>query len=174
MKKYIITFDGFLPVVWCKSGELKNEEADMNNPDITLRCMNGFTVHIKAGNLIVESKRKEETFPISKIQSFALKEPRGISPGSITFRTAQAATSGIGLGFGVSAAIGAEQNFFFTKSEADTAVRIRDYISNFNTTQSEGRVVSVVEEIRGLKGLLDEGILTQEEFDTKKHQLLGI
>nr|DAE24199.1 MAG TPA: hypothetical protein [Caudovirales sp. ctNZz8] len=23
VKKYIITFDGFLPVVWCKSGELK-------------------------------------------------------------------------------------------------------------------------------------------------------
>ena len=74
----------------------------------------------------------------------------------------------------MSAAIGAEQNFFFTKSEADTAIRIRDYISNSNTTQSEGRVVSVVEEIRGLKGLLDDGILTQEEFDTKKRQLLGI
>ena len=49
----------------------------MNNPDITLRCMNGFTVHIKAENLIVESKRKEETFPISKIQSFALKNREG-------------------------------------------------------------------------------------------------
>ena len=38
----------------------------------------------------------------------------------------------------------------------------------------EGKVVSVVEEIRGLKGLLDDGILTQEEFDAKKRQLLGI
>ena len=37
-----------------------------------------------------------------------------------------------------------------------------------------GTVVSVVEEIRGLKALLDEGILTQEEFEAKKKQLLGI
>lgn len=30
------------------------------------------------------------------------------------------------------------------------------------------------EEIKKLKGLLDMGVLTQEEFDTKKKQILGI
>ena len=149
----------------------------MDNSDITLKCMNGFTLHIKGANLIVEAKRKEDTYPISKIQYFSLKEPRAISPGSITFRTAQAASSGVSLGLGISAALGAEQNFFFTKSELNTAIQIRDYVSNFGaekTTVPEGTVVSVVEEIRGLKGLLDDGILTQEEFDAKKRQLLGI
>lgn len=149
----------------------------MDNSDITLKCMNGFTLHIKGANLIVEAKRKEDTYPISKIQSFSLKEPRAISPGSITFRTAQAASSGVSLGLGISAALGAEQNFFFTKSELNTAIQIRDYVSNFGaekTTVPEGKVVSVVEEIHGLKGLLDDGILTQEEFDAKKRQLLGI
>lgn len=145
--------------------------------EITLPCMNGFTVHIKDSNLVVESKRKEDVYPISKIQSFSLKEPRALSPGSITFRTAQAATSGIGLGFGVSAAIGAEQNFFFSKADLPTAIRVRDYVVNYDSNASspaKGQVVSVVEEIRGLKELLDEGILTQEEFDAKKRQLLGI
>ncbi|WP_461241170.1 PH domain-containing protein [Paucilactobacillus sp. N302-9] len=33
---------------------------------------------------------------------------------------------------------------------------------------------SVVDELRELKGLVDEGILTQEEFDAKKKQILGI
>lgn len=149
----------------------------MDNPDITLKCMNGFTLHIKGTNLIVEAKRREDTYPISKIQSFSLKEPRAISPGTITFRTAQAASSGVSLGLGISAALGAEQNFFFTKSELNTAIQVRDYISSFGaekTTAPEGKVVSVVEEIRGLKGLLDDGILTQEEFDAKKRQLLGI
>ena len=149
----------------------------MDNSDITLKCMNGFTLHIKGANLIVEAKRKEDTYPISKIQSFSLKEPRAISPGSITFRTAQAASSGVRLGLGISAALGVEQNFFFTKSELNTAIQIRDYVSNFGaekTTVPEGKVVSVVEEIRGLKGLLDDGILTQEEFDAKKRQLLGL
>lgn len=149
----------------------------MDNPDITLKCMNGFTLHIKGTNLIVEAKRREDTYPISKIQSFSLKEPRAISPGTITFRTAQAASSGVSLGLGISAALGAEQNFFFTKPELNTAIQVRDYITNFGvekTTAPEGKVVSVVEEIRGLKGLLDDGILTQEEFDAKKRQLLGI
>ena len=36
------------------------------------------------------------------------------------------------------------------------------------------KVVSVVDEIRGLKQLLDEGILTEEEVAAKKKQLLGI
>ena len=36
------------------------------------------------------------------------------------------------------------------------------------------KVVSVVDEIRGLKQLLDEGILTEEEFAAKKKQLLEI
>lgn len=145
--------------------------------DITLRCMNGFTVHARGSNIVVESKRKEETYPISKIQSFALKEPRALSPGTITFRTAQAASSGIGLGLGISAAIGAEQNFFFAKADLDTALQLRDYVSNFGSEDAavpDRKVVSVVDEIRGLKSLLDEGILTQEEFDAKKRQLLGI
>lgn len=149
----------------------------MDNSTITLRCMNGFTVHIKGSNLIVETKREEETFPISKIQSFSLKEPRALTPGTITFRTAQSASTGVSIGFGVSAAIGAERNFFFSKTDLETAIRIRDYISNFDTgsvSAQKETVVSVVDEIRGLKQLLDEGILTQEEFDAKKKQLLGL
>ena len=60
-----------------------------------------------------------------------------------------------------------------------TALQVRDYISNYSedaksATSGEKKVVSVVEEIRGLKELLDDGILTQEEFDAKKKQLLGI
>ena len=148
----------------------------MNIPNATLRCSNGFTLHIRGANLVVESKRTEEIFPVSKIQSFALKEPHGLSMGKITFHTAQAASAGVGLGLGISAAIGAERVFFFAKSDLDVSVQIRDYISNFDAEKAapDGNVISVVEEIRGLKGLLDDGILTQEEFDAKKRQLLGI
>lgn len=151
----------------------------MNTAEITLHCSNGFTLRVKGSNLAVERKRTEELFPIPKIQSFSLKEPRGLSMGQITFRTAQAASAGLGLGFGISAAIGAEQTYFFAKSEMETALQIRDYISNYTEPNippqpSEGKVVSVVEEIRGLKSLLDDGILTQDEFDAKKRQLLGV
>lgn len=151
----------------------------MENPDITLKCSNGFTLFIKGPNLVVATKKTEEAFPISKIQSFALKEPRALSPGSITFRTAQAATAGINLGLGIGASLGAEKNFFYSKNDLDAALTLRDYVLGYEARQAaaptqNGKVVSVVEEIRGLKGLLDEGILTQEEFDAKKKQLLGI
>lgn len=159
-------------------GIVRVEEAAMNNPEITLRCMNGFTLHVIGSNLVVESKRKEETFPLSKIQSFSLKEPRLLNPGTISFHTAQAASFGVSLG-GIGAALGAEQSFFFLKADLETALQVRDYISNYSedaksATSGEKKVVSVVEEIRGLKELLDDGILTQEEFDAKKKQLLGI
>ena len=38
----------------------------------------------------------------------------------------------------------------------------------------EAETVSVAEEIRKLASLRDEGILTEEEYTAKKHQLLGI
>lgn len=149
----------------------------MNNYDITLHCMNGFTLYIKGSNLVVATKRSEETFPISKIQSFELKEPGALSPGKIIFRTAQAATTGLNLGFGIGAALGAEKSFFFAKSEQDIAIQLRDYIAGYDESfnrEYDKKVVSVVEEIRGLKTLVDEGILTQDEFEAKKKQLLNI
>ena len=97
----------------------------MNIPEVTLRCSNGFTLHTRGPNLVVEAKRTEEFFPIAKIQSFALKEPRGLGMGKITFHTAQAASAGVGLGLGVSAAIGAEKVFFFSKADLAIAIQIR-------------------------------------------------
>ena len=57
---------------------------------------------------------------------------------------------------------------------------LRDVVMDYEKRASQptpapaGAPVSAVEEIRGLKALLDEGILTQEEFEAKKKQLLGI
>lgn len=103
----------------------------MDTSNITLRCMNGFTLHARGANLIVATKRSEEIFPISKIQSFTFKEPRGIGTGKIVFRTAQAATSGINLGFGIGAAIGAEKTLFFSKKDLEDAQRIREYVTGY-------------------------------------------
>lgn len=146
---------------------------------ITLPCSNGFTLHTDGENIIIATKKTEEIVPISRVQSFSLKEP-GLAYGKIIFTTAQAATAGVNVGFGISAALGAEKSFFFAKGDLETAKRFRDVVMNYDkrtnqaTPAPAGTVVSVVEEIRGLKALLDEGILTQEEFEAKKKQLLGI
>lgn len=146
---------------------------------ITLPCSNGFTLHTDGENIVIATKKSEEVVPISRIQSFSLKEP-GLAYGKIVFTTAQAATTGINVGFGISAALGAEKTFFYSKGDSETAKQFRDAVMNYGKSVSQpnppqaGTVVSVVEEIRGLKALLDEGILTQEEFEAKKKQLLGI
>lgn len=146
---------------------------------ITLPCSNGFTLHTDGENIVIATKKSEEVVPISRIQSFSLKEP-GLAYGKIVFTTAQAATTGINVGFGISAALGAEKTFFYSKGDSETAKQFRDAVMNYGKSASQpnppqaGTVVSVVEEIRGLKALLDEGILTQEEFEAKKKQLLGI
>lgn len=43
-----------------------------------------------------------------------------------------------------------------------------------NSDQSNTTIESVADEIKKFKNLLDEGILTQEEFDAKKKELLGL
>ena len=89
----------------------------------------------------------------------------------------------VNIGFGVNVASGGEQYFCYTKKNLDKARAINDYVTGYESRQASASaaqavpsntVVSVVDEIRGLKQLLDEGILTEAEFTAKKKQLLGI
>ncbi len=62
------------------------------------------------------------------------------------------------------------------KQEADEILAILGNITKSDTKEEvvESHEISVTDEIRKYKILLDEGILTQEEFEAKKKQLLGI
>lgn len=146
---------------------------------ISLPCSNGFALHTDGENIIIVSRKTEETIPISRIQSFSLKEP-GLSYGKIMFTTAQAATASINVGFGMSTAIGAEKTFYFAKKDLDTAQEFQDAVMSYekrakmNNSMPVQKGVSIADEIRELKALLDDGILTQEEFDKKKAQLLNL
>lgn len=50
--------------------------------------------------------------------------------------------------------------------------RVRDFKTSSPT--ATGTTLSAADEIKKYKNLLDEGILTQEEFDAKKKELLGL
>ena len=43
-----------------------------------------------------------------------------------------------------------------------------------NTSKNEQQIVSSMDELKKLKELLDLGVVSQEEFDAKKKQLLGL
>jgi hypothetical protein len=151
----------------------------MYNAAITLPCSGDYTLHIKGASLVVATRKEEEAIPISSIQSFALKEPSRRGYGKITFSSAKPATFGINVGMGIGLALGAERTYYFSPEWVERAKELRDHVLGYSEAQKSaapqsGTLVSVVEEIRGLKGLLDDGILTQEEFDAKKKQLLGL
>lgn len=153
----------------------------MDDVEITLRCRRNYILCAKGSNLIISHKKESETIPISKIQSVSLKEPGLLSDGVITFRTAQASTAGVNIGFGVSLAVGAEKTFCFEDCELCFASRLQTYITSYEEQQNVpapesggAKVISAADEIRSLKALLDDDIITREEFDAKKKQLLGI
>lgn len=146
--------------------------------EIILPCSGGYYLCIDGDHLLIVKRKQQEIIPISQIQSFSVKEPGSVfGVGSVTFRTAQSPTGAVSLGLGLSLALGAEKTFSFTREDLDSARQIKEYISNYSAKPSAppiGKVVSVVDEIRGLKGLLDDGILTQEEFDAQKRTLLNL
>ena len=72
-----------------------------------------------------------------------------------------------------------ENKVFFTVKQAEKALEFKNNVENFmislkNISQKANSTISASDEIMKLKNLLDSGILTQEEFDDKKKQLLNL
>jgi len=61
----------------------------------------------------------------------------------------------------------------FTKAEVKQIKEGIEAGKKASTTQSNGGQTSIADEIQKLKGLLDSGVLTQQEFDTQKAKLLN-
>jgi len=146
---------------------------------ITVECTYGYVLSTTGKSLLISKGRKEEVIPISSIQSFSVKIPRFLSLGTISFKTAQAATGGVRLGFGFSAAAGVERNFYFSTDQEESAIKLRDFVIGGGAPDDEVRSVappaaSPADEIKKYKELLDMGAITQDEFDAKKKQLLGL
>ena len=149
----------------------------MGNQKLVMECSNGFTLEAKDECICIITRKKEEKIPCTSIKSVTVKKP-GIAFGKFIFNVDQQNTAGVSLGFGVIAALGAERAFFFKKDDLWTAEKMRDYILECQrpkpaqTTAPAG--ADPADQIRKLKSLLDDGILTQAEFDAKKKQILGI
>ncbi len=52
--------------------------------------------------------------------------------------------------------------------------KLKDKMNNSSNSQTNTQTTSAIDEIRKFKQLLDEGIITQEEFNSKKKELLGL
>lgn len=56
----------------------------------------------------------------------------------------------------------------------EVATKIRKALEAFKSNKTTGVAVDVTEELKKFKELLDSGVITQEDYDAKKKQLLGL
>lgn len=115
-----------------------------------------------------------KTIPLSSVTSVQIKPPRSRIAGFIAFsliggREYHGASS--------MDAIRDENAFLIRIDTYQKAMEIKSYIDDFianKGTSTQVNRASAADEIIKFKALLDQGILTQEEFDAKKKQLLGL
>lgn len=116
----------------------------------------------------------EKTIDIYNMSGVQMKEAGSVTSGYLQFIFMGSKENKGGL----FAATKDENTIMFIKKEQDMANEIKAYIENIlaNKNSSTGPQVQTgsADEIRKFKELLDEGIITEEEFAAKKKELLGI
>lgn len=115
-----------------------------------------------------------KTIPISQIKSIQVKLSK-LTAGYIQF--------GVGGGLenvgGLQQAASDENSITFPYRYNKLVNEIKTYIENImlkqnDTSTSNNVSISTADEIKRFKELLDMGIITQDEFEAKKKQLLGL
>ncbi|MBJ8090218.1 SHOCT domain-containing protein [Bacillus cereus] len=115
----------------------------------------------------------EKTIDINNMTGIQIKKANFFTNGYIQFIFMGSQESKRG----VMAAATDENTVMFTKREQKMAEEIKEYIESMLVNKSRPQVaasVSGADEILKYKELLDQGVITEEEFRAKKKQLLGI
>ena len=115
-----------------------------------------------------------KTIPIASLTNIQYKPAGGLTNGYIQFSV----LGEVGSKGGAIAAGYDENTVFFKKKNAAISEKIKNYLEdkiiNKQTNQTIVQSLSSADELKKFKELLDAGIITQEEFDQKKKQLLGL
>ncbi|MBQ1678646.1 MAG: SHOCT domain-containing protein [Oscillospiraceae bacterium] len=147
-----------------------------NRTDLYVDCKYNSKLTVSGNSLIINNRGKEIVVPIQNIQEFQLEPPKNYASGIIRIKTAKAAGASLNVGLGISVHDSTISLFPTENAEFAEAKKIRDYISNYSNTTPPIITSnnSTADEIRKFRDLLTEGIITQEEFEQKKKQLLGL
>ncbi|WP_171333324.1 DUF4429 domain-containing protein [Enterococcus cecorum] len=123
-------------------------------------------------SFLIQGAKGQKTIPLKNITSVQFKLPGGMTNGYIQFSMLGSLESK----GGIQAAVRDENSIVFTKKDNEIMTALKDYVENIvlNTSDSSSPQLSAADEIAKFKKLLDDGILTQEEFDKKKAELLGL
>lgn len=129
--------------------------------------LDGHTLHL-------DYNGKNTVIPLSQVISFEIKEPKGkMRPGMITIRLGGASDTRIHLTSMLS--IGGSNNIEFPHAYeyAQAAHEMQKAIEAYSSHPvAQGSVD--IDDLRKYKALLDDGVISQEDFDAKKKQFLGL
>ena len=120
-------------------------------------------------NMINRGLVGTKTFSINRLSGIQLKDP-GMTTGYLQFILIG---SGEGKG-GVFNAVKDENTITFGKKEKNLAHELKEYVDYMIENPQSQSVHSELDDLHKLKALLDEGVITEEEFKTKKKQILGL
>lgn len=110
---------------------------------------------------------------IADITSIQFKEPSGITVGFIQFSY----PGSIDRKDGVTGAVNDENSIVVDNNNLTKAKEVVQYIEEKRSSLrkiNQVQSISFADEIVKFKKLLDDGVISQEEFDAKKKQLLGL
>lgn len=144
---------------------------------LTLKGLEGKTFIIDGSSVKIVTKKgkQERTFSITTIAAVETKEPTFFFPGHLRLYFVGGVQPKNPM-FILAPRVGADANAVLFKGEESysIALEMKKYIEEHNKERGSAENVSAADEILKLKALLDDGILTLEEFNAKKRQLLGI
>ncbi len=152
----------------------------MGKPELTAKGING---QIELHGNKIRIRRKG----LNAIVSHGFKGDKDILISSITsiqFKTSNLATNGyIQFSFmggqeakgGIKQAVKDENSVVFTKKNQSDFAKIKEAIdSRIRAGQATGPATSEAEELAKFATLKNQGIISEEEFQIKKNQILGI
>ena len=118
------------------------------------------------------------TIPISTIRSVETREVTGFVTGMLYFDTGEGVARGNPLaGTSNQFLFGGVHNKREYREKTNALLyQIKDYIEKTagKAAAATAGGISDADELKKFKALLDEGIISQEEFDAKKKQIMGL
>ena len=155
--------------------------------ELILEGKQGKTVHVAGDAIRIVKKglfsgRNERTLLIRNISSVEEKKPRGFA-GFIQFSIAggKARDRSLTLTGGAFDAAQDENSVLFNGEESyQIALQIKTYVESWSAPSERGAAPdpatprSTADEIQKLKTLMDDGVLTKEEFENQKRKLLSM
>ena len=122
-------------------------------------------------NYLTKGSKGEKSIPIKSITAVQIKQPR-LTAGYIQFAYSGASESKGGI---MDAAKDENTITFSTKKELAQANEIKELIESLQSEDSQPATQSSdADELLKFKGLLDAGAITEEEYEAKKKQILGL